>query len=179
MDCVEKTIVSEKKFEGRIFDVRVETVELPDNKVGYRELVDHPGGVGIVALTDEGKIILVSQYRKAIEKQLLEIPAGKLEKGEEPIECGRRELEEETGLKAKEFISLGHTYPTPGFANETTYLFLAWGLYTGEKNPDEDEFVEVFEFSTQEVYEKIMKNEITDAKTVIGFFKGMEYIKNN
>ena len=175
----EKTKTTEKKFEGKIFDVRVETVELPEGKTGYRELVDHPGGVGIVAITDEGKMLLVSQYRKAVEKELLEIPAGKLERGEDPLECGIRELEEETGYKAHAFIPLGYLHPSPGFANEITHLFLAYGLYEGTVNPDEDEYLNIMEFTTEEIYDKIMKNEITDAKTVIGFFKGMEYIKNN
>ncbi|MBR5614459.1 MAG: NUDIX hydrolase [Clostridia bacterium] len=174
----EKTITSEKKFEGRIFDVRVETVELPDGKTGYRELVDHPGGVGILAITNDNKIIMVSQYRKAVEKELLEIPAGKLERGEDPLECGIRELEEETGYKAKEFIPLGYLYPSPGFANETTYLFLAKGLYTGKVNPDEDEYLDILEYDIHEVWDKIMANEITDAKTVIAFFKGMTILKN-
>ena len=114
----EKTVSSEKVFEGRIIDVRVETVEFPDGKTAYRELVDHPGGVGVIALTDEGKIIMVKQYRKPIEKDIWEIPAGKLDKGEDPKACGIRELEEETGYTAKEIISLGYFYPSPGFANE-------------------------------------------------------------
>lgn len=175
----EKTITSEKKFEGRIFNVRVEEVELPEGKTGYRELVEHPGGVGVVALTDDNKILMVRQYRKAIEKDILEIPAGKLEPGEDPLICGMRELEEETGYKAKEFISLGYFYPSPGFANEVTHLYLAWGITKGEVNPDEDEFLDVLEISTEEVYDAILKNEINDAKTVIGFLKAMEYIKNN
>lgn len=175
----EKTITSEKKFEGRIFDVRTETVELPEGKIGYRELIDHPGGVGILAITDDNKIIMVSQFRKAVEKELLEIPAGKLEKGEDPYKCGMRELEEETGRKAAEMVSLGYFYPSPGFANETTHLFLAWGLYEGTVKLDDDEYLEALELSPEEVYEKITKNEITDAKTIIAFFKAMEYIKNN
>lgn len=175
----EKTITSEKKFEGRIFDVRVESVELPEGKTGYRELVDHPGGVGIVALTKENKILMVRQYRKAIEKEILEIPAGKLEKNEDPLECGKRELEEETGYKADELVSLGFLYPSPGFANEVTHLYLAWGLEKGEVNPDDDEYLDILEVSYEEIYSKIMNNEICDAKTVIGFFKAMEYIRNN
>lgn len=175
----EKTITSEKKFEGRIFDVRIESVELPEGKQGYREIVDHPGGVGIVAITDYNKILMVKQFRKAIEKEILEIPAGKLEKGEDPIECGKRELEEETGYRAGEFIPLGYIYPSPGFANEVTHLYLAWGLEKGNTNPDEDEYLDILEISTEEIYSAIINNEISDAKTIIGFFKAMEYIKNN
>ncbi len=179
MSLEEKTIASETKFEGRIITVRVEDVKLPNGEVGYREFVDHPGGVGIVAITDDNKVLMVKQYRKAVEKEILEIPAGKLEKGEDPLECGKRELEEETGYKAKEFVSLGYLYPSPGFANEATHLYLAWNLEKGKVNPDEDEFLDIFEISIEEIYSSIMKNEINDAKTVIGFFKAMEYIKNN
>lgn len=179
MNFNEKTITSEKKFEGRIINVEVLDVELPDGKKGYREIVNHPGGVGIVALTDDNKILMVRQFRKPIEKDIIEIPAGKLEKGEDPLVCGRRELEEETGYKAKEFVSLGYLYPSPGFANEVTHLYLAWGLEKGNVNPDEDEYLDVLEVPVQEVYSAIMKNEINDAKTVIGFFKAMEYIKGN
>ncbi len=179
MDLTEKTINSEIKFEGKIIDVRIENVELPNGNTGYREFVDHPGGVGIVAITNDNKILMVKQYRKAVEKEILEIPAGKLEKGEDPPECGKRELEEETGYKANEFVYLGYLYPSPGFANETTHLYLARDLYKGKVNPDEDEFLDIFEISTEEIYSSIMKNEINDAKTIIGFFKAMEYVKNN
>ncbi len=179
MNFNEKTITSEKKFEGKIINVEVLDVELPDGKKGYREIVNHPGGVGIVALTDENKILMVRQFRKPIEKDIIEIPAGKLEKGEDPLVCGKRELEEETGYKAKEFVSLGYLYPSPGFANEVTHLYLAWGLEKGRVNPDEDEYLDILEVPVQEVYSLIMKNEINDAKTVIGFFKAMEYIKGN
>lgn len=179
MNFNEKTITSEKKFEGRIFNVEVLDVELPDGKKGYRELVNHPGGVGIVALTDDNKILMVRQYRKPIEKDIIEIPAGKLEKGEDPLVCGKRELEEETGYRAKEFVSLGYLYPSPGFANEVTHLYLAWGLEKGNVNPDEDEYLDILKLPVNDIYSAIMKNEINDAKTVIGFFKAMEYIKGN
>lgn len=167
----EKTVTSEKVFEGRIIDVRIETVEFPDGKTAYRELVDHPGGVGIIALTDNGRIPMVRQYRKPIEQAIWEIPAGKLDKGEDPKNCGVRELEEETGYKAKEVVSLGYLYPSPGFANEVTHIFFAKGLSKGETNPDEDEFLDVQEFTIEEVRNMILNNEINDAKTVIGFLK--------
>lgn len=172
----EKSISSEKVFEGHIIDVRVDVVEMPDGKTAYRDIVDHPGGVGVLAITDDNKILMVKQYRKPIERAIYEIPAGKLDKGEEPLVCGMRELEEETGYKAKEFIYLGHMYPTPGFANETTHMFLARGLYKGQIHPDEDEFLDVEEFEIDSVRKMILNNEINDAKTVIAFFKGMEIL---
>ncbi len=167
----EKTVSSKKVFEGRIIDVRVETVEFPDGKTAYRELVDHPGGVGVIALTDDGKILMVRQYRKPIEKDIWEIPAGKLDLGEDPKTCGIRELEEETGYMAKEIISLGYIYPSPGFANEVTHIFFAKGLAKGTTNLDEDEFLDVQEFTIEEVRNMILNNEINDAKTVVGFLK--------
>ncbi len=173
----EKTITSETKFEGRIFKVRTENVELENGQAAYREFVDHPGGVGVVAITPDNKMLMVKQFRKAIENETIEIPAGKLERGEDPLECGIRELEEETGYKAKEFISLGFLYPSPGFTDEKTYIYLAKDLYKGTVNPDEDEFLDILEVPLEEIYSKIMKNEINDAKTVIGYFKAMEYVK--
>lgn len=172
----EKSISSEKVFEGHVIDVRVDMVEMPDGRTAFRDIVDHPGGVGVLAITNDNKIILVKQYRKPIEKAIYEIPAGKLDKGEAPIECGRRELEEETGYKAREFVSLGYMYPTPGFANETTHMFLAKDLYRGELHPDEDEFLDVETFDIDKVKEMILSNEINDAKTIIAFFKGLEKI---
>ena len=173
----EKTITSETKFDGKIVKVRIEDVELENGQMAYREFVDHPGGVGIVAITSDNKMLMVKQFRKAIEDETIEIPAGKLERGEDPLECGIREFEEETGYKAKEFISLGFLYPSPGFTDEKTYIYLAKDLYKGTVNPDEDEFLDILEVPIDEIYSKIMNNEINDAKTVIGFFKAMEYIK--
>ena len=122
-------------------------------------------------------MLMVQQFRKAIEGETIEIPAGKLEGGEDPLECGKRELEEETGYKAKEFISLGYIYPSPGFTNEKTYIYLAKDLYKGTVNPDEDEFLDILEIPIEEIHSMIMKNEINDAKSVVGFYKAMEYIK--
>lgn len=174
----EKTIASESVYKGRIINVRVDTVEMPDGKTAYRDIVDHPGGVGVFAITDDNKVLIVKQYRKPIERAIYEIPAGKIDRGEEPIECGKRELEEETGFKAKEFIPLGFMYPTPGFANEITHMFLARKLYKGVENPDEDEYLDVEAFSIEMLRKMIMDNEINDAKTVIAFFKAMEILKN-
>ncbi len=173
----EKTASSERVFEGHIINVRVDTVLMPDGKTAYRDIVDHPGGVGVLAVTEDNKIIMVKQFRKPIEKAIYEIPAGKLDGEEEPLVCGMRELEEETGMKAESFVPLGHMYPSPGFANEVTYLFLATGLYRGEIHPDEDEYLDIELFEIDEVKKMIMNNEINDAKTVMAFFKGLEVMK--
>ena len=173
----EKTITSEIKFEGKIVKARVENVELENGQKAYREFVDHPGGVGVVAITPDKKMLMVKQFRKAIEDETVEIPAGKLESGEDPLVCGIRELEEETGYKAKEFIALGFIYPSPGFTNERTYIYLAKDLYKGTVNPDEDEFLDILEMPIEEIHSMIIENKINDAKTVAGFYKAMEYIK--
>ncbi|MEG1880698.1 MAG: NUDIX hydrolase [Oscillospiraceae bacterium] len=174
----EKTVSSEKIFDGQIIKVRVDTVEMPDGKLATRELVDHPGGVGIVALTENNEIIMVKQFRKPIERAIYEVPAGKLDGGEDHYICGVRELEEETGFKAKNFEYLGFMYPSPGFANEATYLYLATELYAGKMNLDPDEYLDVEYIPISKVKEMIMNNEINDAKTVFGVFKALELLEN-
>lgn len=173
----EKTVSSKTVFQGKIIDVRVDMVALPNGEIAQRDIVKHPGGVGIVAITDDDKIIMVKQFRKPIEKAIYEIPAGKLDKDEEVEKCGRRELMEETGATADNFIYLGYMYPSPGFDDEVTHMYLAIGLHFGESNLDEDEFLDVEYFTKDEVLNMIMNNEINDAKTVIGFFKAMEKLK--
>ena len=173
----EKTVSAKTVFQGKIIDVRVDMVSLPNGEIAQRDIVKHPGGVGIVAITDDDKIIMVKQFRKPIEKAIYEIPAGKLDKNEEPLKCGRRELMEETGAVADNFFYLGYMYPSPGFDDEVTHMYLATGLHFGENNLDEDEFLDVEYFTKEEVLDMIMNNEINDAKTVIGFFKAMEKLK--
>lgn len=173
----EKTVSSEKIFKGRIIDVRVDKVSLPNGEISTREIVGHPGGVGIVAITDDDKIIMVKQFRKPLERAIYEIPAGKLDPGEEVEVCGRRELTEETGATAETFEYLGYMYPSPGFTDEVTHIYLATGLNFGKASPDEDEFLDIEFFPIDKVREMIMNNEINDGKTVMGFFKAMERLK--
>ncbi len=173
----EKTVSSETVFKGKIIDVRVDMVSLPNGKIARRDIVEHPGGVGVVAVTEDKKIIMVKQFRKPIERAIYEIPAGKLEKGEDHRICGIRELKEETGYTAENFEYLGYMYPSPGFDDELTHIYLATGLKPGETAFDEDEFLDIEYFEIEKVLEMIMNNEINDAKTVIGFFKAMEKLK--
>ena len=126
MGFEEKTMKSERIYEGKIVNLRVDTVELPDKKYSKREIVEHPGAVGIVPITEDGKIILVKQFRKAVEKPLLEIPAGKIEINEEPKETALRELFEETGYYSNNMEYIIEFYTSPGFSNEKIYLFLAY-----------------------------------------------------
>ena len=167
----EKTVSSDVKYEGRILKVFVDQVRMPDGSLATRELVGHPGGVGVVALNEKQEIVLVKQYRKAMESVTLEIPAGKLDPGEGHRVCGMRELEEVTGLRAGSFEYLGCIYPSPGFTDEVTHLYLATDLKSGTMHPDEDEYLDIVWMPITDVAEKIMKNEIPDAKTVAGVLK--------
>jgi ADP-ribose pyrophosphatase len=164
---MEKTIHKEEIFKGKVIDVYVEDVELPNGKTSKREIVKHPGAVAIIPITDEGKLVLVRQYRKALERVLVEIPAGKLEKNEEPAMTARRELEEETGYAAQELHHLLSFYTSPGFADEIIHLYVAKGLKKLESAAplDDDEFVDLLEVTLEEALAMLQKQEIYDAKT--------------
>ena len=177
MNLHEKTITSEKIFEGKVITLRYDTVVLPNGKEAGREIIEHPGGVAVVALDEEGNVYLVRQYRHPFEKILLEIPAGKLNYGEDPFSCGVRELKEETGLSAKQFDFLGSFMVSPGFCGEKIYIYLARGLSAGDMNLDPDEFLEVEKMPLSNLMDMIMANEIEDGKTVIGILKTNEYLK--
>jgi ADP-ribose pyrophosphatase len=177
MDFKERTIKSEKIFSGKIINVRVDTVELPNGNTSTREIVEHPGGVGIIPITENREVIMVRQFRKPVDEICLEIPAGKLNYGEDPYECGVRELEEETGYKAKNIQSLGHFYSTPGFTNEILHIYMATGLYKGEVKLDEDEFVETETIPLDELVDMVMNGEIRDAKSIIAILKASQLMK--
>ncbi len=164
----EKTIYSEEIFSGKVISLHLQDVELPNGKQGKREIIKHPGAVAILALTDDKKIIMVEQYRKALERTIVEIPAGKLEKGEEPAVCARRELEEETGYECKHLELLTSFYTSPGFADEIVHVFLAKGLTKKENSAalDEDEFVILEELTLEEALHYVREQKIYDAKTV-------------
>lgn len=170
----EETVESRLIYDGRIIRVKEDTVRVPGGNLAKRELVEHPGGVGIVAYTDEGNIIFVRQFRKPYEEEIIEVPAGKLERGEDHGVCGRRELEEETGYRAERFEYLGGFYPTPGYCDEIIHLYYADGLTSGAPHPDPDEFVDVLTFSPQQVEGMIANGEIKDMKTIVGYFLSKE-----
>lgn len=173
----EKTISTEKIFDGRVIKVQVDQVELPNGTTHSREIVKHPGAVGIIAITEEGKLILVDQFRKPCECGLLEIPAGKLEKNEPPIGTAGRELEEETGLKAESLKLIYTFYTAPGFCDELFYMYLAKGISKIE-NPasaDEDEFVDVIEVTLEEAEHLVADGKIRDAKTIMA----VQYMRLN
>ena len=175
MIVTEKTLKRDVIYEGRVLEYVVDTVEV-DGKLSEREMVFHPGGVGVVAIDDKGYVCMVRQFRKPYEDAILEIPAGKIDSGEEPLVCGKRELAEETGYSAKEFISLGKFYPSVGYTNEVIHLFLAKGLEKGEANPDEDEYVDIEKIHIDTWVSMIMSGEIKDGKTIAAILKTYLYI---
>lgn len=164
----EKTISSDRVYTGKTISLRVDTVEIPNRGYKKREIVEHNGAVGIIAITPENKVVLVKQYRKAIEKELWEIPAGKIEPGENPKESAMRELKEETGYSAQSMKLLHKFYTSAGFSNQKIYIYLAENLTSGSQDFDDDEFIETKEFSLNEVYDMIYNNDIEDGKTSIG-----------
>ena len=169
MDLKEKIINEKLVYKGSFLDIVNVDVKLPDGNNVSRDIVKHPGATAIIAFLDEENIILVEQFRLALNKIMLEIPAGKLNKDEEIIECARRELQEETGYVAKELEYLGSIVTAPGFCDEIIYLYKASDLILGEKNEDEDEFTNVKVMNINKVKDMIRKGEIIDAKTVSVF----------
>lgn len=163
----EKTISSKIIYDGRVVKLVVDNVILPNGEQSKREIVRHSGAVAVLAVTAEEKLVLVRQYRKALGKTTLEIPAGKLEAEEQPIDCAIRELEEETGYRANTLKPLYSFYTSPGFANEIIHLFEAEGLQKGEAHLDQDEFIELVEYSIEECFQAIEAEEICDAKTIL------------
>lgn len=179
MDLFEKTISSDTIYKGNVFQVEKLKVLLPDGNISNRDVIRHNGGIGILAQKDNGKFILVEQFRKPIDLVLLEIPAGKLEKGEDPKKCAIRELEEETGYKSDNIEYIGKIVMAPGFADEYIYLYYAKDLYKGVKGGDADEFINVFEYDLDEINTMINEGKIFDSKTVSGIKIFENYKKKN
>lgn len=167
-NLIEKFVKSEVVFEGNLLTVRRDTVELPNGKHATRELIQHPGAVAVVPIRNDGKILLVRQFRYPVDQLTLEIPAGKLDLGEEPEACAKRELEEETGYKAKKLRLLSSILTTPGFTNEVIHLYVAEDLVLAEQCPDEDEFIDVEVFTKEEIRKMIENGTICDAKSLLG-----------
>ncbi len=168
MDLFEKTLSTETIYEGKIFKMEKVKVSLPDGKTSERDIVRHNGAVAIIAMKDDGKVLFVEQFRKTVDEVLFELPAGKLEPNENPEECALRELEEETGYKAKTVTFLGKIVMTPGFSDEIIHFYYATGLSEGVKSGDEDEFINIHEFDLKEINEMINNGKIYDSKTVCG-----------
>jgi len=172
MDLTERKLGREDKFAGRIVTVHVDTVELPGGRTATREVVDHPGGVAVLALDDDNNVLAVTQYRYPFGRPLLEIPAGKLDHpGEDPYEAGLRELREETGAVPGRYESLGRILPSPGCYGEILHLYLARDLKMEEQSLDEDEFLNVERIPFGEMARRCLDGEIEDAKTVAAVLK--------
>lgn len=164
---MEQNVSSERVFEGIILNVEHLTNRLPNDKLAKREVIRHIGASAVLPVDEEGNVYLVRQFRAPIGRVLLEIPAGKLDyKGEDRKSAAQRELREETGLIAEEWIHLNDMLSTVGFCDECISLYLARGLSSGDDDPDEDEFVNVIKMPFSEAIEMVMNNEINDSKTV-------------
>ncbi len=177
MDLTEKKISGEEIFDGVVLHVRKDIIELPNGKEGFREYVKHYGAVCVIPVTDAGEIVLERQYRYAIGRVVTEIPAGKLELGEDRLEAAKRELAEETGYIAGKMEYIGEYYGSPAILDERVTMYLATELTKKETNLDEDEFVEVFTMPLEEAVEKVMANEFADAKTQLCILKAYHILK--
>ena len=172
MNLEEKQLSAEYMYEGKIIKLRRDKALLPNGNTSVREVVEHNGGVCVAALTDNDEVLFVRQFRYPYMEIIPEIPAGKRDKSDEdPLECGKRELKEETGATAENYIDLGCLYPSPGYVNEVIYCFLATNLTYGEMNPDEDEFLDVIKIPLEKAVEMTLSGEIKDAKTQIAILK--------
>ena len=171
MDLTEKQLKAEYVFRGRIFNIRVDKALLPDGKTVEREVLEHNGGVMVAPLDEDGNLYFVEQFRYPYSEIVTELPAGKLEKGEDPSEAGIRELREETGASAEKILSLGTLYPSPGYCGEIIHLYLATGLSFGKQDPDDDEFLEIKKIHISKAVEMVMNGELPDSKTQVGVLK--------
>ena len=167
-DLAERPLTEDVAWTGRIFNVDRLRVELPDGRVAIRDVVRHPGAVAVVALTEDGRICLVRQYRTALGRVTVEIPAGKLAPGEDPLECAGRELLEETGMSAEKIAFLTTIATSDGFCDELIHIYMATGLTFSRSEPDADEFINVDLVPLEELVDAVLDGRIEDAKTVVG-----------
>lgn len=177
-DYQEKMISSKKIYDGRIINLRVDEVALPDGKTSKREIVEYAGAVAVVPINEKGELLLVRQYRYAVGETLLEIPAGKIEPGEDNASSAGRELTEETGYTAGNLKHLISFYSTPGFTNEQIHLFLATELSLKKQSLDDDEFIDVVTVSLKQALEMIMSGKIRDAKSIAGILTALKFLKD-
>jgi len=172
----EEWVNSKKIYEGAVISVRTGNARLRDGSIGFREMVEHPGGVGVVPVLD-GHVIFVRQFRIAMGKEILEIPAGKLEGVEDPLARAAIELEEETGYKAGRLISAGSMYASVGYSSEEIRLFLAFDLEHVGQKCEIDEHIDIVKVSLAEAERMVLTNEIKDGKTIIGLHALFAYLK--
>ena len=171
MELTEKKLNSKTVFDGRILKITVDEVELPNGHRSDREVVGHPGGVCVAAIDEDNCLYFVKQYRYPYREVVTELPAGKLEKGQTPLENGRRELKEEVGAEGYSFISLGQLYPSPGYTQEIIHLYACRVKSLGSQQPDEDEFLNVEKIPLEKAVEMVLNNQLPDAKTQTAVLK--------
>ena len=164
-------------FHGRLLHVQLDHARLPNGNESTREFVIHPGATAVVALLDNGKLLLERQFRYPLKRVFIELPAGKIDAGEDPLTTGQRELLEETGYRAREWIYLAVQHPCIGYSNEVIHIYLARGLEAGEHQRDEDEALELFEASLDDCLAMVQRGEITDAKTIVGLMWAEKYLQ--
>ena len=168
---IEKKVSSRKVFSGKLLHVNVDEVLLPNNKKAVREYIIHPGAAVIIPVLENGDIVMLRQFRYPVNQVLYELPAGKIDSKEDPLECAKRELFEETGYTCKDMTFLSSFYPCIGYSDEEILIYLAKGLTLHEGNhSDDDEFLEVMSISLEKALEFIKQGKITDAKTIISLF---------
>lgn len=178
-DLIEEKVSSEAVYDGCLLHVRKDTAKLPNGNLATREWIKHPGAAAVLPVTEDGKLIFVRQYRYPIQQITLEIPAGKLDSAQEdPLECAKRELSEETGYEAAEYVFMTKLATTVGFSNERIYIYAAKGLTAGKQHPDADEFINACLLTEDEAVAKIRAGEIIDAKTITAVLLYRE-LKNN
>lgn len=165
-------------YRGKIISLRTGNVRLLNGGTAFREVIEHPGGVGVIPyLESENAFVLIRQFRIALNRSLIECPAGKIEGDDEPEHRGRVELEEETGYRAGRMIPLGHIHPSVGFLNERIHLYLAVDLTPTKQNLEHDEVIELVHIPVAEVHTRLADYSIEDAKTVVGLYRALEYLE--
>lgn len=178
MELEEKKLSSEEIFDGVAIHLFRDEILLPNGNKDVREVVRHPGAVCVIPITDDGEIIFVNQFRYALNRVTLEVPAGKLEKGEDPMEAALRELSEETGVAAEKIEPLDALYTSPALIDEIIYMYIATGLSQGEQHLDDDEFVNAVKIPMDEAIDMVMSGKILDAKTQLIILKAAKYLES-
>lgn len=178
MELTEKTLSSKNVFDGKILHITLDEIELPDGSRSKREVVNHPGGVAVAALDENNNLLFVRQFRYPYKEVVLELPAGKLEKGSTPLENGKRELIEETGAEGYSYISLGQLYPSPGYTSEIIHLYACRIQTVGDSRPDDGEFLNVEKIPLDKAVEMVLNNQIPDAKSQVAILKTAMLLKS-
>jgi ADP-ribose pyrophosphatase len=176
---LEQKLESEKIFSGNLLHVYKDKVRLPDGTTSHREWIDHPGASAVLPVFESGEVQLVKQFRYPLRQNFLEVPAGKIDPGEDPLVTAKRELEEESGIRAKHWVDLGGFHPCIGYTNEIIYLYLAWDLEVSDNRVDEDEFLKPVRISFAKAVEAAFNGEITDGKTITNILRGARWWMDN